>query len=124
MSKHFKMYITITDVVEEKRINLAYPIQNLDSSKEVTVISMFTNNVQYQIREPLKVLLIMNKEKQLPEGVSTDRELYASVGRKLITMSRYLSWHASRRWLSAWMNSTILTTWKTEDSAASCLGIM
>ena len=47
---------------------------------------MFSNNVQYQIREPLKVLLIMNEAKQLPEGVfTTDRELNTSVGRKLIT---------------------------------------
>ena len=41
--EHFlqKMYIMITDVVGEKRINLAYPIWNLDSS-------MFSNNIQYQ----------------------------------------------------------------------------
>ena len=45
---------------------------------------MFSDNVQYKIREPLKVLLIMNKERQLLEGVFTDRELNASVGRKLI----------------------------------------
>ena len=51
------MYIMITDVVRKKRIDLAYPIQNLDSSKEVAVSIMFSNNIQYQIREPLKVLL-------------------------------------------------------------------
>ena len=46
---------------------------------------MFTDKVQYQIRKPLKVLLITNKERQLPEGVFTDRELNTSMGKKLIT---------------------------------------
>ena len=45
----WKMYITITHVVGEKRIDLAYPIQNLDSSKEVAVVSMFSENFQYEI---------------------------------------------------------------------------
>ena len=40
-----------TDVVGEKRIDLAYPIRNLDlSSKDVAVVSMFGDNVQYQIK--------------------------------------------------------------------------
>ena len=59
---------------ERRRPILAYLIQNLDLS-----------NVQYQIMGPLKVLLIMNKENQLPEGVFTYRELNASIGRKQIT---------------------------------------
>ena len=46
---------------------------------------MFKNNVQYLIKEPLKVVMIMNEERQLLEGVFTDRELNASIGRKLIT---------------------------------------
>ena len=81
MLKHFKMYITITDIVGERRINVAYLIQG----KEVAAISMFSDNVQYQIREPVKVLLIMKKERQLPEGVFMDRELNESIERKLIT---------------------------------------
>ena len=127
-----KIYITITDVVGEKRINLAYPIQNLYSSKEVTVISMFGNNVQYQIVEPLKVLPITNEERQLPEWVFIFREINTSIVRKLITTSldandniiKMISWHASQRWFLAWTNSTTLTTWKMEDSAMSYLGIL
>ena len=80
------MYITLTDVVGEKRIDLAYLIQYLDSSKEVAIIGMFSNNVQYQIKEPLKVLLVTNKEKQLLEEVFMDRELNTSIGKKLITI--------------------------------------
>ena len=79
------MYITITDIVGEKSIDLAYLIWNLDWSKEVTIVSVFSDNVQYQIREPLKVLLIMKEDKQLPEGVFMDRELNISIERKLIT---------------------------------------
>ena len=60
------------------------PISNLDLSNEVTIVSMFSNNIQYQIREPLKVLLIMNEEKQLLDGVFMDRELNVSIERKLI----------------------------------------
>ena len=46
---------------------------------------MFSDNVQCQIRKPLKVLLITNEERQLLEGVLTDRKLNASIGSKLIT---------------------------------------
>ena len=80
MSKHFRMYIRITDVVGEKRIDLAYPIQG----KEVAVVSMLSGNVQYQIRKPLKVLLLIYEEKMLREGTFTDRELNLSIGRKVI----------------------------------------
>ena len=72
-----KMYIKITDVVGEKRIDLTYPIQ----STEVNVVS---DNVQYQLMEAVKVLLIKNEDKQLPEEVFTDRELNTSIVRKLI----------------------------------------
>ena len=41
------MYITITNIIGEKRIDLAYLIR----CKKVAVIRMFHNNVQYQIRE-------------------------------------------------------------------------
>ena len=73
--------MTITNVMGEKRINLAYPIQG----KEVAIVSMFSNNIQYWKREPAKILLITSKQKQLLEGVFTDRGLSASIGRKLIT---------------------------------------
>ena len=42
------MYITINDVIGEKTIDLSYSIQNFDSSKEVAVIRMLSDNVQYQ----------------------------------------------------------------------------
>ena len=43
------MYITINDVKGEKTINLSYPIQNFDSRKEITVVSLFSKNVRYWV---------------------------------------------------------------------------
>ena len=46
---------------------------------------MFSDNIQHQIREPLKVLLITNKQRLLMKGKFTGRELSTFVGRKVIT---------------------------------------
>ena len=48
MSKHFKMYIAITDIVGEKGIDLTYPIQG----KEAAVVSVFSDNIQHEFTEP------------------------------------------------------------------------
>ena len=71
----------ITDVMGEKRINPTYLIQG----KEVAIISTFSDNIQYGIREHVKVLLITNEEKMLPEKMFLDRDLNTFVGRKVIT---------------------------------------
>ena len=52
-----KMYITINNIKGEKRIDLSYSIQNFDSDKEIAVIRMLSNNVQYQI---LKLRAVMD----------------------------------------------------------------
>ena len=57
------MYITINDIIGEKTIDLSYPIQNYDSSKEVAVISMFSDNIQYKVTETFNLKLIDNSEK-------------------------------------------------------------
>ena len=59
------MYITIDDVIGEKMIDLSYPIQNFDFSKEVAVISMFSDNIQYKVTETFNLKLIDNSEKQI-----------------------------------------------------------
>ena len=51
------MYITINDIKGEKRINLSYSIQNFDSSKEIAVIRMLSDNVKYEI---LKLHVVMD----------------------------------------------------------------
>ena len=59
------MYITIDDVIGEKTIDLSYPIQNFNSSQEVAVVSMFSNNIQYKVTETFNLKLIDNSEKQI-----------------------------------------------------------
>ena len=54
MLKHFIMYITITDIIGEKRIDLDYSIWG----KEVAVVSMFSDNVQYQVKETFAIAAI------------------------------------------------------------------
>ena len=51
------MYITINNIKGEKRIDLSYSIQNFDSDKEITVIRMLSDNVQYQV---LKLRAVMD----------------------------------------------------------------
>ena len=78
------MYITINDIIGEKRINLSYPIQNFDSGKEVAVIRMLSDNIQYKMTKPLGLKLIDGSEKQILNGSYTKRELDATVERKHI----------------------------------------
>ena len=62
------MYITINNAKGEKRINLSYPIQNFDSSKEVEGVIMFSDNIQYEITKTLEFKLIDGSKKQILNG--------------------------------------------------------
>ena len=53
------MYITINNIIGEKRINLSYLIKG----KDIAVVSMFSDNVQYWLQGSIEVLL--KKAKQL-----------------------------------------------------------
>ena len=70
------MYITINNIKGESRIDLPYSIQNFDSDKEIAVIRMLSDNVQYQI---LKLCLVMDPisdtKKMVPNGTYASREL-------------------------------------------------
>ena len=49
------MYITINDIGGEKMIDLFYPIcSTAGRGKEITVISMLSENTQYEMKKPLK----------------------------------------------------------------------
>ena len=78
------MYITIDDVIGEKTIDLSYPIQNFNFSKEVAVIYMFSDNIQYKVTETFNLKLIDNYEKQILNGSYTKREIDEIAGRKPI----------------------------------------
>ena len=47
------MYITINDIKGEKTIDLSYPIR---SGKEIAVIGMLSDNVQYEIIKPHTII--------------------------------------------------------------------
>ena len=70
------MYITINNVKGESRIDLSYSIQNFDSDKEIAVIRMLSDNVQYQILKVHSVMdPISDTKKMIPNGTYASREL-------------------------------------------------
>ena len=70
------MYITINNIKGGKRIDLSYSIQNFDSGKEIAVIRMLSDNVQYQVLKPRSVMdPISNMKKMIPSGTYAGREL-------------------------------------------------
>ena len=71
----------INNVVGEKTIYLSYPIH---PRKEITVISMLSDNIQYEMTEPFKLKLIDDSEKQVLHKTYTSRELSALVEGKMI----------------------------------------
>ena len=82
------MYITINDIIGSKTIDLSYPIKGRESpegtcSAEVTVVSMFTNNVQYWLKGHLKVQLKSGEEIMLNKAVYMDKELNELIGLEL-----------------------------------------
>ena len=60
------MYITINDIIGEKRIDLSYPIR---SNKKIAVVSMLSDNVQYWLQGSIEVLLKTGKKIVLNKGV-------------------------------------------------------
>ena len=74
------MYITINDIKGEKRIDLSYSIQNFDSSMEIKVIRMLSDNVKYKILKLRAVVdPISDTEKMIPSGTYAGRELLSIV---------------------------------------------
>ena len=51
------MYISTNKIKDESRIDLSYSIQNFDSSKEIAVIRMLSDNGKYEI---LKLRSVMD----------------------------------------------------------------
>ena len=79
ISKHFKIYITINDVIGEKRIDLSYPIKG----REIAVVSMHSNNVQYWLQGTIEVLSKTGEKIVLNKEVYMNKELAAIYGQEL-----------------------------------------
>ena len=73
------MYITINDIIGEKRINLSYPIKG----KDIAVVSMLSNNAQIWLKGPVDMLLKTGKETTLTKGIYKDKELNEILGPEL-----------------------------------------
>ena len=70
------MYITINNIKGEKRIDLSHSIRNFDSDKEIAVIRMLSNNVEYEILKLRSVMdPISNTKKMIPNGTYAGRQL-------------------------------------------------
>ena len=65
------MYVTINDIKGEKRIDLSYSI---DSDKEIAVIIMLSDNIQYNILKRRSVM-DSDSKKLIPSGTYASREL-------------------------------------------------
>ena len=57
------MYITINDIMGEKTIYLSYPIRTFNPRKEIAVISMLSDNIQYEIKESFKIKIDRRRRK-------------------------------------------------------------
>ena len=67
------MYITITDIIGEKQVDLSYSIKNFDSSKEVAVVSVFSDNIRHEFKGPCTIDLKL-RNKRIKAGSYTTRE--------------------------------------------------
>ena len=74
------MYITINDIIGEKRIDLSYPIY---AKKKIAVVSMHSSNAQYWLQGPIEVLSVTVKKIVLNKAVYTDKELNEIIGQEL-----------------------------------------
>ena len=67
------MYITINNIKAEKRIDLSYSIH---SDKEIAVIRMLIDNIQYRVLKLRSVMdPISDTKKTIPSGTYASRQL-------------------------------------------------
>ena len=64
------MYVTIDDIIGEKMVDL----DSLTRGKDVTVVSMFSDNIQYEFMEPWNMDAELSN-KWIKAGNYTRREL-------------------------------------------------
>ena len=79
------MYITINDIKGEKRIDLSYSI---NSNKEIAIVSLFSDIIQYKI---LKLHSVMDSDskKLIPSGTYAGRELLSML-EGMVKLNKFL----------------------------------
>ena len=82
------MYITNNNIKGDKRIDLSYSIQNLDSGKEIAVIRMLSDNAQYQILKLHSVMGLTDTKKIIASGTYAGRELI-SMPERIVELDQF-----------------------------------
>ena len=81
------MYITIDAIIGEKTINLYYPIH---SGREIAVVSMLNDNVQYQLLKLHAVMdPISDTKKMIPSRTYAGRELLSML-EGMVELNKFL----------------------------------
>ena len=84
------MYITTNNIKGEKRIDLSYSIQNFDSSKDIAVIRMLSDNVKYKILKLRAVMdPISDRRKMIPSRTYAGRELLSML-EGMVELNKFL----------------------------------
>ena len=84
------MYITTNNIKGEKRIDLSYSIQNFDSSKDIAVIRMLSDNVKYKILKLRAVMdPISDTKKMIPSRTYAGRELLSML-EGMVELNKFL----------------------------------
>ena len=79
----------INDIKGEKRINLSYP-NHLNTIKEITVIIMLSDNIQYNMKKPRAVMdKISDSKKLIPSKTYASRELL-SMFEEMVELNKFL----------------------------------
>ena len=79
------MYITINDIKGEKRIDLSYSI---DSDKEIAVIIILSDNIQYKVLK-LRSVMDSDSKKLIPSGTYASRELLSML-EGMVELNKFL----------------------------------
>ena len=79
------MYITINDIKGEKRIDLSYSIH---SNKEIAVVIMLRDNIQYEILK-LRSVMDSDSKKLIPSGAYAGRELLSML-EGMVELNKFL----------------------------------
>ena len=75
------MYITIKNAKGERNINLDYPIKSLDATREIALVEVFIDAVEYSITETIKPDKI--SKLVIPAGIYKSRVLESFLANKI-----------------------------------------
>ena len=79
------MYIMINDIKGEKRYDLSYSI---NSNKEIAVVSLFSDNIQYKILK-LRSVMDSDSKKLIPSETYASRELLSML-EGMVELNKFL----------------------------------